>query len=96
MPMFRNALECVKNPEAFRCTLRLAGVQTFCIEEMHKNFEITPVDEYTTRDEESGQLSLAEVERVWMECYENGVMPSATGVVWAKKSEMIKLPEMGF
>ena len=96
MPMFRNALECVTNPDAFRCTLRLAGVQTFCIEEMHKNFEITPVDEYTTRNEEDGQLSLADVEKVWTECYEHGVMPSATGVAWAKKSEMIKLPELGF
>ena len=96
MPMFRNALECVTNPDAFRCTLRLAGVQTFCIEEMHKNFEITPVDEYATRNEEDGQLSLADVEKVWTECYEHGVMPSATGVAWAKKSEMIKLPELGF
>ena len=96
MPMFRNALECVKNPEAFHCTLRLAGVQTFCIEEMHKNFEINAVDEFTTIDSESGQVSLAEVERVWMECYEHGVMPSATGVAWAKKAPMIKLPEMGY
>ena len=96
MPMFRNAVECVTNPDAFRCTLRLAGVQTFCIEEMHKNFEITPVDEFTTRNEEDGQLSLDNVERVWVECYEHGVMPSATGAAWTKKSEMIKLPEMGF
>ena len=46
--------------------------------------------------EEDGQLSLADVEKVWMECYEHGVMPSATGVAWAKKSEMIKLPALGF
>lgn len=96
MPMFNTAVDCVHDPKTFHCTLKLAGVQTFCIEEMHKNFEITPVDEYTTRNEEDGQLSLADVEKVWMECYEHGVMPSATGVAWAKKSEMIKLPELGF
>ena len=97
MPMFRNALECVKDKNAFHCTLQIAGVQTFCIEEMHKNFEINDVDrKYVSRDEESGQYALADVERVWMECYENGVMPSDTGVEWAKAMPMIKLPELDF
>ena len=64
---------------------------------MHKNFEINDVDrKYVSRDEESGQYALADVERVWMECYENGVMPSDTGVEWAKAMPMIKLPELDF
>lgn len=97
MPMFRNALECVKDPKAFHCTLEIGGVQTFCIEEMHKNFEINDVDrKYVSRDEESGQYALENVERIWMECYENGVMPSDTGVEWAKAMPMIKLPALDY
>ena len=57
---------------------QIAGVQTCCIEEMHKNFEINDID------------------RVWMECCENGDMPGDTSVEWAKAMSMIKLPELDF
>lgn len=97
MPMFETSVACVKDPSTFHCTLQLAGVQTFCIEEMHKNFEINEVDrKFITREEEGGQIILSDVERVWMECYEHGVMPSDTGVEWAKKSATVALPEKGF
>lgn len=90
--MFNAALARLADPAAFVCTARAAAAQTFCIDQLHRNFRISQVlPKFFSRREEDGVLMLEDVQKYYLAARDEFKMPSEAGAPWSVPSETVKL-----
>ncbi|MBQ9502429.1 MAG: Gfo/Idh/MocA family oxidoreductase [Lentisphaeria bacterium] len=92
--MFNAAIARLADPGAFVCTARAAAAQTFCIDQLHRNFRISQVpQEFFSRREEDGVLLLKDVQKYCFAARDEFRMPSEAGAPWSVPSETVKLED---
>ena len=95
-----NCIRAIRGEEEVSCDIDAASPQLITINAVSEHNTITQVpDEYLIRDkkqEETGETTLIHIKGIkdaFMECYEEGVLPSEKGLPWAKSQGTFKVDE---